>query len=145
MSGINTYHLMWRSNVYLIVNHKQQNFSPLPPSVCWHCVSRLAGLPVCLYISGRVVCFNGVVYPEKHLLDIIICYDLTQSLKQWPCYTIYFYLIFREGESFERYCPVKLDELLKEALRLEQHLKNQKERLKERLTLITRTLQMPTV
>lgn len=52
---------------------------------------------------------------------------------------------FAEGESFERYCPVKLDELLKEALKLEQRLKNQKERLKERLTLITRTLQMPTV
>ena len=135
---------MWRSNVYLIVNHKQQNFSPLPKSGLALCFT-FGRFTVCLYISGRVVCFNGVVFPEKHLLDIIICYDLTQSLKQWPCYTIYFYLIFREGESFERYCPVKLDELLKEALRLEQHLKNQKERLKERLTLITRTLQMPTV
>lgn len=135
---------MWRSNVYLIVNHKQQNFSPLPKCVLALCFT-FGRFTVCLYISGRVVCFNGVVFPEKHLLDIIICYDLTQSLKQWPCYTIYFYLIFREGESFERYCPVKLDELLKEALRLEQHLKNQKERLKERLTLITRTLQMPTV
>ncbi|XP_078376407.1 uncharacterized protein LOC144659778 [Oculina patagonica] len=50
---------------------------------------------------------------------------------------------FAEGESFEAFCPARLDELLREALRLEQHLKNQKERLRERLTLITRTLQMP--
>ena len=51
--------------------------------------------------------------------------------------------VFREGEAFEGFCPARLDELLKEALRLEQHLKNQKERLRERLTLITRTLQAP--
>ncbi|KAJ7380226.1 Testis-expressed sequence 12 protein [Desmophyllum pertusum] len=50
---------------------------------------------------------------------------------------------FAEGESFEAFCPARLDELLREALRLEQHLKNQKERLRERLTLITRTLQVP--
>lgn len=48
---------------------------------------------------------------------------------------------FAESEAFEAFCPARLDELLKEALRLEQHLKNQKERLRERLMLITRTLQ----
>jgi len=49
--------------------------------------------------------------------------------------------LFSEGESFEAFCPARLDELLREALRLEKHLENQKERLRERLTLITRTLQ----
>ena len=56
---------------------------------------------------------------------------------------VFFPRFFREGEAFEGFCPARLDELLKEALRLEQHLKNQKERLRERLTLITRTLQAP--
>ena len=51
--------------------------------------------------------------------------------------------LFSEGESFEALCPARLDELLREAVRLEKHLKNQKERLRERLTLITRTLQKP--
>ena len=54
-----------------------------------------------------------------------------------------FLSLFSEGESFEALCPARLDELLREALRLEKHLKNQKERLRERLTLITRTLQKP--
>ena len=54
-----------------------------------------------------------------------------------------FLSLFSEGESFEAFCPARLDELLREALRLEKHLKNQKERLRERLTLITRTLQKP--
>lgn len=58
-------------------------------------------------------------------------------------FVFFFPHVFREGEAFEGFCPARLDELLKEALRLEQHLKNQKERLRERLTLITRTLQAP--
>lgn len=53
----------------------------------------------------------------------------------------FFFNLFSESEAFEAFCPARLDELLKEALRLEQHLKNQKERLRERLMLITRTLQ----
>ncbi|XP_068670964.1 uncharacterized protein [Montipora foliosa] len=49
---------------------------------------------------------------------------------------------FAEGEAFEALCPTRLDELLKEALRLEQHLKKQKEQLRERLMLISQTLQL---
>lgn len=51
-------------------------------------------------------------------------------------------LFHRESEAFEALCPARLDELLKEANKLEQHLKNEKENMRERLTLLTRTLQM---
>ena len=70
----------------------------------------------------------------------------SQPLKNDTCTKQRWYLLlsfFSEGESFEAFCPARLDELLREAQRLEQHLKNQKERLRERLTVITRTLQKP--
>ncbi|XP_022788754.1 uncharacterized protein LOC111328557 [Stylophora pistillata] len=78
---------------------------------------------------------------EKSKLEVVLR-ELGQDMKmvhlKWA-------QPFAEGESFEGYCPIRLDELLKEALRLEQHLEKQKERLRERLTLITKTLQMPTM
>lgn len=48
----------------------------------------------------------------------------------------------REGEAFESLCPARLDELLREAHKLEQQLKNEKEHMRERLTLLTQTLQL---
>ncbi|KAK3731510.1 hypothetical protein QZH41_008541 [Actinostola sp. cb2023] len=49
---------------------------------------------------------------------------------------------FTESEAFEAFCPSRMDELLKEALQLEAHLKNQKEQLKNRLTHLSQTLKI---
>ena len=67
-------------------------------------------------------------------------HDIIRSLNVNDASSRTLSLFFREGEAFEAFCPARLDELLREALRLEQHLKNQKERLRERLTIITRSL-----
>ena len=46
----------------------------------------------------------------------------------------------RESETFELFCPARLDELIKEARALDNSLREQKERLKGRLEVISRTL-----
>ena len=48
----------------------------------------------------------------------------------------------RESESFEQFCPSRMDELLKEALALEQNLLQQKDVLKNRLKGISQTLRL---
>ncbi|XP_064402225.1 uncharacterized protein LOC135347980 [Halichondria panicea] len=45
-----------------------------------------------------------------------------------------------ESESFETFCPTRIDELLKEALEVEEQLKQQKKDLKKRLEGISQTL-----
>ena len=47
-----------------------------------------------------------------------------------------------ESEAFESFCPSRVDELLKEARALEENMMEQKERLKQRLKLISSTLEM---
>ena len=49
-------------------------------------------------------------------------------------------LPYSESESFETFCPTQLDELLKEALEVEEQLKLQKKELKKRLEGISQTL-----
>lgn len=47
-----------------------------------------------------------------------------------------------ESETFELFCPARLDELLKEAYTLENNMKQQKEKLKGRLKQLSKTLDM---
>ena len=56
------------------------------------------------------------------------------------CKAIHF-KIRRESEAFEELCPARLDAILKESYQTEQNLKREKERMRERLTIISRVLQ----
>ena len=52
----------------------------------------------------------------------------------------HFFVLFSAAEDFEMLCPSRLDELLKEAYALENSLIEQKEKLKHRLQLLSKTL-----
>ena len=47
-----------------------------------------------------------------------------------------------ESMAYEEFCPVRVDELLREAHALEDSLIEQKEKLKMRLKMISKTLEM---
>ena len=49
--------------------------------------------------------------------------------------------IYSESEAFESFFPTRVDELLKEALALEENLKEKKEVMKRRLSAIASTLE----
>ena len=53
---------------------------------------------------------------------------------------IYNYLFYSESEAFEACCAARLDEILKQALDLEQNLIEQKECLRARMKAVSRTL-----
>lgn len=52
----------------------------------------------------------------------------------------HFSVLSSAAEDFEMLCPSRLDELLKEAYALENSLIEQKEKLKHRLQLLSKTL-----
>ena len=60
------------------------------------------------------------------------------------CFTASFFtfIVCSESEAFESFCPARVDELLKEARALEENLSEQKERLKQRLKFLSRTLEL---
>ncbi|CAH1789855.1 unnamed protein product [Owenia fusiformis] len=50
--------------------------------------------------------------------------------------------ILSESESFELFCPTRLDQILSDALALEASLKQQKEVLRQRLSVLSSTLKI---